>query len=173
MRRAQDRARSVRSRKNGARSVTIKSRALGALKLASEAGRFFVLEYFIPFFFWNSKILICTLSPGTPCIFNMNKWSSALQVMKYEEVCIAFIFFIGSCSILFHIYFFQLQIKLIVKSSVQRTKQTQLRNVQRRQHSQLNVVQYLSLRTRLKRIGGCAVALRTYSQDIKERNKNL
>ena len=37
MRRAQDRARSWRSRKNGARSATIKSRALGALKLASEA----------------------------------------------------------------------------------------------------------------------------------------
>ena len=49
--RAQDPARSARSRKNGARSTTIKSRALGALKLAScarsarwecarEAGRF-------------------------------------------------------------------------------------------------------------------------------------
>ena len=37
MRRAQHRARSARSRKNGARSATIKSRALGALKLASEA----------------------------------------------------------------------------------------------------------------------------------------
>ena len=37
MRRAQDRARSVRFRKNGARSATIESRALGALKLASEA----------------------------------------------------------------------------------------------------------------------------------------
>ena len=37
MRRAQDRARSARSRKNGARSATIESRALGALKLASEA----------------------------------------------------------------------------------------------------------------------------------------
>ena len=47
MRRAQDRARSARSRKNGARSATFKnsgarsatieSRALGALKLASEA----------------------------------------------------------------------------------------------------------------------------------------
>ena len=47
MRRAQDRARSARSRKNGARSATfensrarsatIKSRALGALKLAREA----------------------------------------------------------------------------------------------------------------------------------------
>ena len=37
MRRAQDRARSARSRKIGARSTTIKSRALGALKLASEA----------------------------------------------------------------------------------------------------------------------------------------
>ena len=34
MRRAQDRARNARSRKNGARSV---QRALGALKLASEA----------------------------------------------------------------------------------------------------------------------------------------
>ena len=54
MRRAQDRARSTRSRKNGARSATIESRALGALKLASEAscaqwecaceaGRFFFL----------------------------------------------------------------------------------------------------------------------------------
>ena len=38
MRRAQDRARSARSRKNGARSATIESRALGALKLAREAG---------------------------------------------------------------------------------------------------------------------------------------
>ena len=37
MRRVQDRARSARSRKNGARSATIKSRALGALKLANEA----------------------------------------------------------------------------------------------------------------------------------------
>ena len=37
MRRAQDRARSARSRKNGARSATIKSRALGALKLARKA----------------------------------------------------------------------------------------------------------------------------------------
>ena len=37
MRRAQDRARSARSKKNGARSATIESRALGALKLASEA----------------------------------------------------------------------------------------------------------------------------------------
>ena len=37
MPRAQDRARSARSRKNGARSATIESRALGALKLASEA----------------------------------------------------------------------------------------------------------------------------------------
>ena len=36
MRRAQDRARSARSRKNGARRATIKSRALGALKLASD-----------------------------------------------------------------------------------------------------------------------------------------
>ena len=37
MRRAQDRARRARSRKNGARSATIESRALGALKLAREA----------------------------------------------------------------------------------------------------------------------------------------
>ena len=37
MRRAQDRARIARSRKNGGRSATIESRALGALKLASEA----------------------------------------------------------------------------------------------------------------------------------------
>ena len=37
MRKAQDRARSASSRKNGARSATIESRALGALKLASEA----------------------------------------------------------------------------------------------------------------------------------------
>ena len=37
MQRAQDRARSARSRKNGARSATIESRARGALKLASEA----------------------------------------------------------------------------------------------------------------------------------------
>ena len=60
MRRAQDRARSARSRKNGARSATFKnfgarsatieSRALGALKLASEAscarsaGRFFLIS---------------------------------------------------------------------------------------------------------------------------------
>ena len=36
MRRAQDRARSARSRKNGARSAMIESRALGALKLASD-----------------------------------------------------------------------------------------------------------------------------------------
>ena len=44
MRRAQDRGRSARFRKNGARSATIESRALGALKLASEAGRFFILQ---------------------------------------------------------------------------------------------------------------------------------
>ena len=37
MRRAQDRARSARFRRNGARSATIESRALGALKLAREA----------------------------------------------------------------------------------------------------------------------------------------
>ena len=37
MRRAQNRARSARSRKNGARSATIESHALGALKLAREA----------------------------------------------------------------------------------------------------------------------------------------
>ena len=37
MQRAQDRARSARSRRNGARSATIELRALGALKLASEA----------------------------------------------------------------------------------------------------------------------------------------
>ena len=37
MRRAQDRARSARSRGNGTRSATIESRALGALKLAREA----------------------------------------------------------------------------------------------------------------------------------------
>ena len=37
MRRAQDRARSARSKKNGARSATIESRALGALKRAREA----------------------------------------------------------------------------------------------------------------------------------------
>ena len=37
MRRAQDRARCARFRKNGARSATIKSRAIGALKLAREA----------------------------------------------------------------------------------------------------------------------------------------
>ena len=36
MRRAQDQARSARSRKNGARSALIESRALGALKLASD-----------------------------------------------------------------------------------------------------------------------------------------
>ena len=36
MRRAQDRARSARSRKNGARCATIESRALGALKLARD-----------------------------------------------------------------------------------------------------------------------------------------
>ena len=53
MRRAQDRARSARSRKNGAQNATIESLALGALKLASEAscarcecasetGRFFI-----------------------------------------------------------------------------------------------------------------------------------
>ena len=34
--RAQERTRSTRSRKNGAQSATIKSRALGALKLASD-----------------------------------------------------------------------------------------------------------------------------------------
>ena len=37
MRRAQDRARNARFRKNGARSATIESRVLGALKLATEA----------------------------------------------------------------------------------------------------------------------------------------
>ena len=37
MRRAQDRARSARSGRNGARSATIESRAPGTLKLASEA----------------------------------------------------------------------------------------------------------------------------------------
>ena len=60
MRRAQDQARSARSRKNGARSATIESRALGALKLAREArdenvpakrADFFILYYFICNFF--------------------------------------------------------------------------------------------------------------------------
>ena len=36
MRRAQDRALSARSKKNGARSATIKSRASGVLKFASD-----------------------------------------------------------------------------------------------------------------------------------------
>ena len=60
MRRAQDRARNARFRKNGAQNATIKSRALGALKLAScalsarlecarEAGRFFYLIFIIHF----------------------------------------------------------------------------------------------------------------------------
>ena len=53
MRRAQDRARSATIEYYGARSATIESRALGALKLASEArnenvpakaGRFFLLH---------------------------------------------------------------------------------------------------------------------------------
>ena len=70
MRRAQDRARSARSRKIGARSATIKSRAVGALKLASEAscawwecarkaGRFLSYILYIFYIFcwskWNSN----------------------------------------------------------------------------------------------------------------------
>ena len=51
MRRAQDRARSARARKIGARSATIKSRALGALKLASEARDENVPAMRVDFFF--------------------------------------------------------------------------------------------------------------------------
>ena len=56
MRRAQDRARSATFKSSGTRSATIKSRALGALKLASEARDenvpakrvdFLVLDYLI------------------------------------------------------------------------------------------------------------------------------
>ena len=62
MRRAQGRARSARARKIGARSATIKSRALGALKLASEARDenvpakwadfFFIFTFFIIVLFY-------------------------------------------------------------------------------------------------------------------------
>ena len=70
MRRAQDRARSARSRKNGSRIATTESRALGALKLASEAsctrsaqwecvrqaGRFFSVELTENLVRWCKKI---------------------------------------------------------------------------------------------------------------------
>ena len=54
MRRAQDRARSARSREIGARSATIKSRALGALKLAGEARDENVPAKRADFLFFNS-----------------------------------------------------------------------------------------------------------------------
>ena len=57
MRRAQDRARSARSRKNGARSATIESRVLGALKLVSEARNENVLAKRADFFPFVPPIL--------------------------------------------------------------------------------------------------------------------
>ena len=54
MRRAQDRARSAMFRKNGARSATIESRALGALKLASEARNENVLAKRADFFHYKN-----------------------------------------------------------------------------------------------------------------------
>ena len=61
MRKAQDRARSARSRKNGARSATIKSRALGALKLASEARDANVPAKRADFFVLDEPLLRCYL----------------------------------------------------------------------------------------------------------------
>ena len=57
MRRAQDRARSARFRKNGARSATIESCALGALKLASEARNENVPEKRADFFAYHSELI--------------------------------------------------------------------------------------------------------------------
>ena len=58
MRRAQDRARSTRSRKIGARSAMIKSRALGALKLAREARDENVPAKRADFLYVNQDILL-------------------------------------------------------------------------------------------------------------------
>ena len=84
MRRAQDRARSARSRKNGTRSATIKSRALGALKLASEARdenvrieNFFIFSIaFIYKLYYYSIVPIfrtCVGKPLSLCIFISQK----------------------------------------------------------------------------------------------------
>ena len=58
MQRAQDRERSARSRENGARSAAIKSRALGALKLAREARDENVPTKRADFFKLKSTILV-------------------------------------------------------------------------------------------------------------------
>ena len=55
MRRAQDRARSARSRKNGARSATIESRALGALKVARDENVPAKRADFFKFFYFTMK----------------------------------------------------------------------------------------------------------------------
>ena len=110
MRRSQDRARSSRSRKNGAksatfknsearsatieyygaRSATIESRALGALKLASarwecarEAGRFFNI------WIWRLSNLRFFLAEGLPSFSSqIVKVSTVQYIMKLHWACI-------------------------------------------------------------------------------------
>ena len=62
MRRVQDRARSARSRKNGARSATTESRALGALKLASEARDENVPAKRADFFFYEDWLIFVLIA---------------------------------------------------------------------------------------------------------------
>ena len=88
--RAQDPARSTRSRKNGARSATIKSRALGALKLAScarnarwecarEAGGFF-------FFFCQELTRRQNSSVFKNSIFQQFSRSAAFPPSFYKKI---------------------------------------------------------------------------------------
>ena len=78
MRRAQDRARSARSRKNGARSATIESRALGALKLASEASCALSAR-------WE-----CARKAGRFFLFQMRNGDSTCPVLNYDSLIIIF-----------------------------------------------------------------------------------
>ena len=75
MRRAQDRARSTRFRKNEARSATIESRAQGALKLAREARNenvpakradFLIFFYFC--FFYDNNIYFPFALSASLCV---------------------------------------------------------------------------------------------------------
>ena len=92
MRRAQDRARSARSRKFGARSATIKSRALGALKLVrdenvpAKRADFLNLDpsknnssaYYLSLFLEFLKFIVYSRKAWT------REWSSTLEVPHYH-----------------------------------------------------------------------------------------
>ena len=90
MRRAQDRAQSARSRKNGARSATFKnsgarsatieSRALSALKLASEARDENVPAKRADFFIYNCHLMYFTFfNPSKVTLLRLLYLKSMLQ----------------------------------------------------------------------------------------------